>query len=94
MLSCGLVLYAYPVWKLFFKLSLGIGVGFSLLILIVNVAEAEKKKFLDQFLYAEQELAAAKAREQLLQERLLKETTNFQERYRNQIQSNSELEVL
>ncbi|KAH7520573.1 hypothetical protein FEM48_Zijuj08G0159100 [Ziziphus jujuba var. spinosa] len=59
----------------------------------LSKVEAEKKKLLDQFLYAEQELAAAKAREQLLQERLLKETKDSQERYRNQIQSKSDLEV-
>ncbi|CAK9168438.1 unnamed protein product [Ilex paraguariensis] len=35
--------------------------------------DAERKKFRDQFLYAEQELAAAKGREQALQEQLLKE---------------------
>lgn len=55
--------------------------------------EAERKKFLDQFLYAEQELAAAKGREQALQEQLLKEVNDFQERFRKQIQSQSDLEV-
>jgi len=47
----------------------------------------------DQFLYAEQELAAAKGREQALQEQLLKEVTESQERLRKQIQLNSELQV-
>ncbi|KAE8007886.1 hypothetical protein FH972_004445 [Carpinus fangiana] len=55
--------------------------------------EAERKKFLDQFLYAEQELAAAKGREQALQEQLLKEMNDFQEQFKKQIQSQSELEV-
>lgn len=55
--------------------------------------EAERKRFLDQFLYAEQELAAAKGREQALQEQLLKEVNDFQERFRKQIQSQSDLEV-
>ncbi|KAK7348490.1 hypothetical protein VNO80_23048 [Phaseolus coccineus] len=55
--------------------------------------ESERKKFLDQFLYAEQELAAAKGREQALQEQLLKEVTESQERLRKQIQLNSELQV-
>lgn len=57
------------------------------------VTETERKKFLDQFLYAEQELAAAKGREQALQDQLLKEVTDSQERLRKQIQLNSELEV-
>ncbi|KAL0013020.1 hypothetical protein SO802_000089 [Lithocarpus litseifolius] len=56
--------------------------------------EAERKKFLDQFLYAEQELAAAKGREQALQEQLLKEVNDYQERFRRQIQSQSDLECL
>uniref|UniRef100_A0A2N9HRE5 Uncharacterized protein n=1 Tax=Fagus sylvatica TaxID=28930 RepID=A0A2N9HRE5_FAGSY len=55
--------------------------------------EAERKKFVDQFLYTEQELAAAKGREQSLQEQLLKEVDDFQERFRKQIQTQSELEV-
>ncbi|KAI4296145.1 hypothetical protein L6164_036127 [Bauhinia variegata] len=55
--------------------------------------ESERKKFLDQYLYAEQELAAAKGREQALQDQLLKEVTQSQERLRKQIQLNSELEV-
>lgn len=55
--------------------------------------EIERKKFLDQFLYTEQELAAAKGREQALQDRLLKEVNESQARLRKQIQLNSELEV-
>ncbi|XP_027915682.1 mitotic spindle checkpoint protein MAD1 isoform X6 [Vigna unguiculata] len=55
--------------------------------------ESERKKFVDQFLYAEQELAAAKGREQALQEQLLKEVTESQERLRKQIQLNSELQL-
>lgn len=55
--------------------------------------EAERKKYLDQFLYTEQELAAAKGREQSLQEQLLKDVTDSQERFRKQIESYSKLEV-
>lgn len=58
------------------------------------VAEAEKKRFRDQFLYAEQELAAAKQREQALQEQFLKEVSSFEEQLKKQIQLHSELEVL
>lgn len=56
-------------------------------------SEAEKKRFRDKFLYAEQELAAAKQREQALQKQLLEEVDSFEERLRKQIQLNSELEV-
>lgn len=56
-------------------------------------AEAEVKKFRDQFYYAEQELAAAKGREQALQEQLLKEVNDSHERIKKQIQSYSELEL-
>ncbi|KAG4931844.1 hypothetical protein JHK87_045846 [Glycine soja] len=55
--------------------------------------ESERKKFQDQFLYAQQELAAAKGREQALQDQLLKETTQSQERLRKQIQLNTQLQV-
>ncbi|KAK4270927.1 hypothetical protein QN277_019691 [Acacia crassicarpa] len=55
--------------------------------------ESERKKFLDQLLYCEQELAAAKGREQALQEQLLKEVSDSQDRLRKQIQLNSELQV-
>lgn len=50
-------------------------------------------KFRDQLLYAEQELAAAKGREQALQDQLLKEIHESQERLRKQIHIHSELEV-
>ncbi|KAH1200521.1 Mitotic spindle checkpoint protein MAD1 [Glycine max] len=55
--------------------------------------ESERKKFQDQFLYAQQELAAAKGREQALQDQLLKEATQSQERLRKQIQLNTQLQV-
>ncbi|KDP42511.1 hypothetical protein JCGZ_00308 [Jatropha curcas] len=56
-------------------------------------SEAERKKFLDQFLYAEQELAAAKGREQALQQQLLKEIDDSQERFKKQLESCNKLEV-
>ncbi|KNA26064.1 hypothetical protein SOVF_000720 [Spinacia oleracea] len=56
-------------------------------------AEAEGKKYRDQFLYAEQELAAARGREQSLQEKLLKEIKESQERLMKQIQQCNELEA-
>ncbi|KAI5414351.1 mitotic spindle checkpoint protein MAD1 [Lathyrus oleraceus] len=55
--------------------------------------DTERKKFVDQFLYTEQELAAAKGREKALQDQLLKEVTDSQERLRKHIQLNSELQV-
>ncbi|KAG4401481.1 hypothetical protein GLYMA_07G272700v4 [Glycine max] len=55
--------------------------------------ESERKKFQDQFLYAQQELAAAKGREQALQDQLLMEVTQSQERLRKQIQLNTQLQV-
>ncbi|XP_044489496.1 mitotic spindle checkpoint protein MAD1 [Mangifera indica] len=58
----------------------------------LSKADAERKKFRDQFLYAEQELAAAKGREGVLQDQLLKEVTDSQERLRKQIQLCCELE--
>ena len=60
---------------------------------IICPAELERNKFRDQFLYKEQELSAAKGREQALQEQQLKEVHDFQERFSKQIQSYSELEV-
>lgn len=57
-------------------------------------ADAERKKFRDQFLNSEQELAAAKGREEALQDQLLKEVNASQERLRKQLQLYSELEVL
>ncbi|KAI3774441.1 hypothetical protein L1987_48997 [Smallanthus sonchifolius] len=56
-------------------------------------SEAERMKFRDQLLYAEQELAAAKGREQALQDQLLKEVNESQERLRKQIHIHSELEA-
>ncbi|KAL6982255.1 hypothetical protein U1Q18_050024, partial [Sarracenia purpurea var. burkii] len=55
--------------------------------------ETERKKLRDQFFRAEQELAATKGREQALQEQLLKEVNDSQERIRKQIKACSELEV-
>ncbi|XP_074302735.1 mitotic spindle checkpoint protein MAD1-like [Silene latifolia] len=56
-------------------------------------AETEGKKYRDQFLYAEQELAAARGREQALQDRVLKEINDSQVQLEKQIQLCSELEV-
>ncbi|XP_059648311.1 mitotic spindle checkpoint protein MAD1-like [Cornus florida] len=56
-------------------------------------AEAERKKYRDQFFYAEQEIAAAKGREQALQEQLLKEINDSQDRLKKQFESFSKLEV-
>ncbi|KAM7251520.1 hypothetical protein ACFE04_023403 [Oxalis oulophora] len=56
-------------------------------------SEADRNKFRDQFLYIEQELAAAKGREQMLQEQLLKEVNDNQERFTKQLRSYSKLEV-
>ncbi|XVF23150.1 hypothetical protein REPUB_Repub13aG0012800 [Reevesia pubescens] len=55
-------------------------------------AEAERKKFRDQFLYTEQELAAAKGREQMLHNQFLKEVNDSQERFKKQLESNNELQ--
>lgn len=56
-------------------------------------ADAERKKFRDQFLNAEQELAAAKGREEALQDQLMKEVNVSHERLRKQLQLYNELEV-
>ncbi|XP_010030229.2 mitotic spindle checkpoint protein MAD1 isoform X1 [Eucalyptus grandis] len=56
-------------------------------------ADAERKKFREQLLYAEQELAAARGREQALQGQLFKEVRDSQERLKKQIQSHSEMEI-
>lgn len=61
--------------------------------MVFLVTEADKKKFRDRFFYAEQELAAAKGREKALQEQLLKEVNDSQDRLKKQIQSYNELEV-
>ncbi|KAL6577101.1 hypothetical protein OROMI_011377 [Orobanche minor] len=55
--------------------------------------EAERKNFRDKFFNVEQELAAAKGREHMLQEQLRKEIDFSQEQLKKQIQSFSELEV-
>ena len=51
-------------------------------------------QFLDKLNYVEQELAATKGRESALQERLLKELGEYQERYRGQVMKINELEVI
>uniref|UniRef100_A0A7C9D2Y6 Mitotic spindle checkpoint protein MAD1 n=1 Tax=Opuntia streptacantha TaxID=393608 RepID=A0A7C9D2Y6_OPUST len=56
-------------------------------------AEVEGKKYRDQFLYAEQELAAARGREQALQEKVLKQINDSQEGLKRQIQQCHELEM-
>lgn len=61
--------------------------------IILILAESDRNKFRDQFLYAEQELAAAKGREQALQLQLLKEINDSQERLKKQLESCSKLEV-
>jgi len=53
----------------------------------------EGKKYRDQFLYAEQELAAARGREQALQEKVLKQINDSQEGLKRQIQQCHELEA-
>ncbi|CAL0307284.1 unnamed protein product [Lupinus luteus] len=55
--------------------------------------ESDKKKVVDQLLYTEQELAAAKGREQALQQQLLKEVSDSQQRLSKQLQLNSQLQV-
>jgi mitotic spindle assembly checkpoint protein MAD1 len=62
--------------------------------LSTTITDTERKKYVDQFLYSEQELAAAKGREKALQDQLLKEVTDSQERLRKHIQLNSEVQVL
>lgn len=57
------------------------------------LTDSERKKFREQLLYAEQELAAARGREQALQEQLFKEVRDSQERLKRQIQLHSEMEV-
>ncbi|KAA0054160.1 mitotic spindle checkpoint protein MAD1 [Cucumis melo var. makuwa] len=59
----------------------------------LSKVESERKKFLDQLLYTEQELAAARGREKVLQEQLIKEISDSGERLKKQLQTSSELEV-
>lgn len=56
-------------------------------------SESERKKFRDKFFNIEQELAAARGREHILQEQLRKEVDFSQEQLRKQIQAFSELEI-
>lgn len=48
---------------------------------------------MEQLLYTEQELAASKGREKALQDQLLKEVTDSQDRLRKYIQLNTELQA-
>ncbi|GJV81530.1 mitotic spindle checkpoint protein MAD1 [Tanacetum coccineum] len=59
----------------------------------IHSKETERMKFRDQILYAEQQLAAAKGREEALQDQLLKEVNESQERLKKQIHIHSELET-
>jgi mitotic spindle assembly checkpoint protein MAD1 len=59
----------------------------------VNGDVEDEKKFRDILLQAEQELAAAKGREQALQNQLAKEVNDNQERFKKQLESQSKLEV-
>nr|CAB3479005.1 unnamed protein product [Digitaria exilis] len=58
----------------------------------LSKSEDERMQFLDKLNYVEQELAATKGRESALQERLLKELADYQERYRDQVQLNKEID--
>ncbi|PWZ34124.1 Mitotic spindle checkpoint protein MAD1 [Zea mays] len=58
----------------------------------LSKSEDERMQFLDKLNYVEQELAATKGRESALQERLLKELGEYQERYRGQVQLNKEID--
>ncbi|XP_026664080.2 mitotic spindle checkpoint protein MAD1 isoform X2 [Phoenix dactylifera] len=59
----------------------------------LHESEDERKKCQDRLSYLEQELEASKGREHALQERLLKEVNDSQERYQFQIKRCHELEV-
>ncbi|XP_022155151.1 mitotic spindle checkpoint protein MAD1 isoform X2 [Momordica charantia] len=59
----------------------------------LSKSEVERKKYLDQLLYTEQELAASRGREKVLQEQLIKEVNDSGEQLKKQIQINSELEI-
>ncbi|XP_020598023.1 mitotic spindle checkpoint protein MAD1 [Phalaenopsis equestris] len=56
--------------------------------------EQERQKYRDNFYSAKQELQASKGRENALQEQLLKEITDYQERYHTHLRRYSELEIL
>lgn len=55
--------------------------------------EEQQQKCQAHLLFVEQELEASKGREQALQERILKEVNDSQERYITQLKHCSELEV-
>lgn len=57
------------------------------------ISESDGKRYRDQFLYAEQELAAARGREEALQGKILKEVKEYQEQLKKQMQLCNELEV-
>ncbi|CAD6235670.1 unnamed protein product [Miscanthus lutarioriparius] len=59
----------------------------------LSKSEDARMQFLDKLNYVEQELAATKGRESALQERLLKELSEYQERYCGQVMKINELEV-
>ncbi|VAH66683.1 unnamed protein product [Triticum turgidum subsp. durum] len=59
----------------------------------LSKSEDERTTYHDKLNYVEQELAATKGRETALQERLLKELGEYQERYRQQVRKIGELEV-
>jgi mitotic spindle assembly checkpoint protein MAD1 len=61
--------------------------------MMILVSEAERDKFQGQLRFVEQELAAAKGREQALQEQLMKEVNESFERHQAQLKQYSELEV-
>uniref|UniRef100_A0A7N0ZWV9 Mitotic spindle checkpoint protein MAD1 n=1 Tax=Kalanchoe fedtschenkoi TaxID=63787 RepID=A0A7N0ZWV9_KALFE len=56
-------------------------------------ADSERRKFRDRVLHVEQELAASRGREKALEEQLLKEINDSQERYKKHIESCNELET-
>ncbi|KAK1288432.1 hypothetical protein QJS10_CPB19g00095 [Acorus calamus] len=59
----------------------------------LSKSESERQRYHDRLRYVEQELAAAKGREKALQEQLLKEVGESQERHQKQAKHCSELEV-
>ncbi|KAL6616479.1 hypothetical protein ACP70R_038749 [Stipagrostis hirtigluma subsp. patula] len=59
----------------------------------LSKSEDERMQSQDKLNYVEQELAATKGRESALQERLLKELGEYQERYRDQVKKINELEA-
>ena len=57
------------------------------------LTESERKKLRDKFFNTEQELAATRGREHILQEQLRKEVDFSQEQLKKQLQAFNELEV-